>query len=339
MKAIKFMAVFIAVLASFTVQAALPLVAIHDSELTRALETLPASATTPHGDGTTGFEWWIAAWHYHVMPESVKEALVSDGTPFAVVSDADITNGALLDANGAPKYPIVISLASEAIRDDEITPLLNYVNAGGTLFVGSSAFTRTTTGAARGDFAIANAMGIHMVNPNLDSWIANYTFSKQLDHRLVAHIPSGVLTWRMPWGAEEITWGIYPHSTYPAGPHPVWKVWASDAQVIAQNDTNPYLLTKSYGKGRFIYHAGIEPLMGNGGWAPGMYAYGIFREAIQWAFESLSLPVPRLSPWPYPYDSAYNVRHDFENYQDMINGIEASAQSEYAAGAKGDYYF
>ena len=340
MKLIKIAVVIFAALALCTrVQAALPLVAVHDSELTRALASLPASATTPRGAGTTGFEWWLTAWHYHVMPESVKEALFSDGTPFAVVSDADITNGALLDANGAPKYPIVISLASEAIRDDEIAPLLNYVNAGGTLFVGSSSFTRTTTGATRGDFAIANAMGLHMVNPSLNSWIANYTFSKQLDHRLVAHIPSGALTWRMPWSAEEISWGIYPHSTYPAGPHPIWYVRATDAQVIAQNDTSPYLLTKAYGKGRFIYHAGIEPLMGDGGWAPGMYAYGIFREAIQWAFESLNQPVPRISPWPYPYDSAFNVRHDFENYQDMINGIEASAQSEYAAGAKGDYYF
>ena len=95
----------------------------------------------------------------------------------------------------------------------------------------------------------------------------------------------------------------------------------------------------NYGKGRFIYHAALQPLIGHGGWAPGMYAYAIFRNAIQWAFESLGQPVPRLSPWPFPYDAALNVRHDFENSQSLINGIEDSAQYEHSVGAKGDYYF
>src|SRR3954454_22955537 len=98
-------------------QSTQPMVAIHDSELTRALETRVAAAPTPLGAGFTGFEWWPTNWHYFVMPESVKEALRSDGTAFAVVSDANITTGSLL-VNGVPKYPIVISLASEAIRDD-----------------------------------------------------------------------------------------------------------------------------------------------------------------------------------------------------------------------------
>ena len=59
-----------------------PIVAIHDSELTRALETMPASGATPTGSGTTGYQWWPTDWHYFVMPESVKEALRSDGTAF-----------------------------------------------------------------------------------------------------------------------------------------------------------------------------------------------------------------------------------------------------------------
>ena len=109
-----------------------PLVAIHDSELTRALETIPATAPTPNGAGTTGFEWWARDWHYFLMPESVMEALRSDGTAFTTVGDANIAAGLLL-TNGAPKYPIVISLASEAIRDDEIAQLTNYVAAGGNL--------------------------------------------------------------------------------------------------------------------------------------------------------------------------------------------------------------
>src|SRR3977135_2543846 len=69
-----------------------PVVAIHDSELTRALETMPATNPgTPTGAGASGFEWWPTNWHYFVMPESLKEALRSDGTAFEVVSDADIS--------------------------------------------------------------------------------------------------------------------------------------------------------------------------------------------------------------------------------------------------------
>src|SRR5438270_3230118 len=112
-----------------------PMVAIHDSELTRALDGLPAvNASTPTGVGTSGFEWWPTNWHYFVMPESVKEALRSDGTAFEVLGDADIIAGKLLDTNGQPRYPIFISLASEAIGNEEIAPLTNYVAAGGFAF-------------------------------------------------------------------------------------------------------------------------------------------------------------------------------------------------------------
>src|SRR5947209_16442953 len=107
-----------------------PVVAIHDSELTRALENMPAVAPTPSGTGTTGKQWWPQDWHYFVMPEAAKEALRSDGTAFAVVSDSNISSGLLL-SNGLPRYPILISFASEALRDDEIGPLTNYVAAGG----------------------------------------------------------------------------------------------------------------------------------------------------------------------------------------------------------------
>ena len=338
MNAIRILAVCFGLLATASVRAASPVVAIHDSELTRALETLPASVTTPQGAGTTGFEWWPSDWHYFVQPESMKEALRSDGTPFTVVGDADISAGKLLESDGTPKYPIFISLAAEAVNDSEIQPLLDYVNAGGTLLVGSSAFTRRSDGTSRGDFALANAMGVHMTSASLSNWGACYSIIKQTDHRLISHIPSGALTWKMPRNAEETTWGTSPTHAY-WGAHPSWQVQAGDAQVLVQNDSGPYLLVKNYGKGRFIYHAAFQPLIGHGGWAPTMYAYVIFRNAIQWAFESQSLPVPRLSPWPYPYDAALNVRHDFENYQASINAIEASAQYEHSVGAKGDYYF
>src|SRR5437899_1104897 len=176
-----------------------PLVAIHDSELTRFLDSsnAPAVSPTPMGTNTTGLQWWISDWHYFVMPESLKETMRSDGTAFAVVGDSNITAGILL-TNGLPKYPILVSLASEAIRDDEIAPLTNYVAAGGFLLVGSSAFTRNTNGTTRGDFAFANEIGIHMSVPGVTNWILNNTFTKQLDHRVITHIPGEELTWRTP---------------------------------------------------------------------------------------------------------------------------------------------
>jgi len=147
-----------------------PRVAIHVSELTQALETMPASGSTPTGSGTTGFQWWRPEWRYGFITESIKELLRSDGTPFAEVSDADISAGQLLTADGKPRYPIFISLASEAIRDDEITPLRNYVSAGGFIFAGSSAFTRNPNGTTRGDFALASELGLHTTNPSLSNW-------------------------------------------------------------------------------------------------------------------------------------------------------------------------
>jgi hypothetical protein len=223
----------------------LPVVAIHVSEQTQALETIPATSTTPPaptGPGTTGNQWWYTSWHYFVMYESLEEALRSDGTPFVEVTDADISAGRLLNADGSPKYPIVISLASEAISDDEIAPLRSYVLAGGFLFVGSSSFTRNPDGTTRGDFALATELGLHMVNADLQDWYPNSTFTKVLDHRLVSHIPSGTLGWRMPLASEEIPWGVSPSHTL-HGNHYVWQVLASDAQVIANGAPGPLLAT------------------------------------------------------------------------------------------------
>jgi len=193
---------------------------------------MPAAPPTPTGAGTTGFQWWPTDWHYFVMPEAVKEALRSDGTAFTVVGDSNITAGLLLP-NGTPAYPIVISLASEAVRDDEIGPLTNYVAAGGFLFIGSSAFTRTTNGTPRGDFAFANALGIHLASAGLTNWGQNNYFTTQATKRLVGDIPAGQLIWRMPSSADEIPWGISPSHPYLA-PHDLWQVKVADATVLSR---------------------------------------------------------------------------------------------------------
>jgi hypothetical protein len=324
-----------------------PIVAVHDSELTRALESMPASGATPTGPGTTGNQWWPTNWHYFVMPDSVKETLRSDGTAFTVVGDSNIMAGVLTNADGSPKYPIVISLASEAVDNGEIAQLTNYVAAGGFLFVGSSSFTRNTNGTTRGDFAIANAMGVDMVVPALTNWFMDTTFTKISNHPLLSMFPGGPLEWQMPSSSDEISWpvntrfsGEDPDATDPGLPHMVWQVQANGATVIAQGDLNaPYLLVESYGKGYFIYDAAMQPLLGHGGWAPGMYAYSILRNAIQWAFQSAGLPVVKRSPWPYPYNAAVMFRHDMEAIPTNIISIENSAEFEHTNGASGDYYF
>ncbi|MDD5139753.1 MAG: immunoglobulin domain-containing protein [Verrucomicrobiales bacterium] len=314
-----------------------PVVAIHDSEFTRALESQPASGATPTGSGTTGFQWWPNNWHYFVMPESVEEALRSDGTAFQVVSDANICAGQLV-VNGAPQYPIVISLATEATDNSEIGPLTNYVASGGVLLVGSSAFTRNTNGTTRGDFAFANALGVHMVTAGLNNWGTDSTFTKVTNHAIVTHIPSGTLNWYMPLSAEDIPLGTSP--SHPVNHnHLVWQVQAGDATVVANGNTYPYLLVKPFGKGYFIYHAAMQPLIGHSGWDSGTYAYLVFRKAIEWAFANANQPVPRLSPWPYSYNAAAMFRHDMEDIEDLITNIESSAHAEAIVGAKGDYYF
>ena len=336
-RCMKGVAVIVALVSAITpiVRGAQPMVAIHDSELTRMLETIPASGATPTGSGTTGYQWWPSQWHYFVMPDAVKQAMVSDGTAFTVVSDANINAGNLLDVNGSPVYPIVISLASEAISDTEAARLTNYVAAGGFLLVGSSSFTRNTDGTGRGDFAIANQMGVHMLTAGLANWTNNFTFTKLTNNQIISHIPGETITWQMPSAADEVSWpyqGVF-------APERLWMVQPGDASVIARGDGMPYILVKPYGKGYFIYDAAMQPLIGHGGYAPGMYAYEIFRKTIEWAFQSARMPIPKLSPWPYPYDSAFIARHDLENFGNEITNIAVSAQIENGYGAKGDYYF
>lgn len=315
-----------------------PVVAVHVSEFTQALETMPAQPPTPTGPGTTGQQWFRPEWHYFVAAESLKEALRSDGTPFVEVSDADIVGGALQQPDGSPRYPIVFSLAAEAVADTEISPLRDYVSAGGCLFVGSSAFTRDTNGSPRGDFALADEMGLHTAQPGLANWVTNTSFTRLGNHGLVSHVPAGNLVWRMPFAADQVPLGISPSNAL-HGAHLIWHISVSNAQTLATGDAGPLLTVNPYGHGEFIYHSALQPLIGHGGFDAGMYSYLIYRHAIERAFATARLPLLRVSPWRYQHNAAFIVRHDCENYAWFLRQIEASAAYEKSVGAKGEYYF
>jgi hypothetical protein len=317
-----------------------PFVAVHVSEFTQALETMPA---TQQSSPYTGYQWRYPSWHYFVAYESLKETLRSDGTPFVVVSDSDVAAGKLLNPDGSPRFPILISLAAEAIDDNEIAPLRSFVNAGGFLFVGSSSFTRKPDGTDRGDFALAYEMGVHMAsstpNPANDwNWYNNMHFTKTASHRLTSHIPDGTLVWRGPMTLDDIPWGVTPNHTL-HGAHYAEDVVAGGATVLAQGDSGPFLTVRNYGQGQFIFHGPIQPFLGLGVIDPSMYTYLVYRRAIEWAFESFGVPIIKLSPWRYPYDAALIVRHDFEIDIPLIKAVYSSAQYEQALGVKGDYYF
>jgi len=315
-----------------------PLVAIHVSEHTQALETLPAVFPTPVGPGTSGKQWWISSWHYFVGIDLLKEALRSDGTPFVEISDSDIAAGKLRSPDGSPRYPILISLASEAIHANEVGPLRDYVNAGGFMLIGSSSFTRNPDGTSRGNFALASEMGVRMAIPGLLNWYENKHFTKTDNNWLISHIPSGQLVWRAPLTSNEIPSGVSPaHTIHNA--HPVWHVVTNGALVLAEGDQGPLLTLKQYGQGYIVYHGALQPLLGHSGFDTSMYAYLIYRKTIDLAFQILKAPMVRVNPWRYPYDAALLARHDFEHRLDLIQAIEASAQFEKAAGAKGEYYF
>jgi hypothetical protein len=317
--------------AAATADPPLPTVAIHVSENTAALETMTATAPTPTGSGTTGQQWWITSWRYFVAYQSVEEALKADGTPYVEVSDADIAAGRLTTADGVPRYPIVISLAAEAVADSELAPMRSYVNAGGFLLVGSSSLTRTTTGASRGTFALAAEMGLHPKVSGLQDWTTSTSFTKTADSRLTADVPSGTLLWGGKRTADTIPWSDNSRT--------VWQVTADDAQVLATGGGGVELATKAYGKGRFIYDAELQPLLGDTGYSSSAFAYAIYRRAIEWAFESAGMPIVKLSPWPYPYDSAGVVRHDLEASTFPGQTILSSARYEQSVGMRGDYYF
>jgi len=117
----------------------------------------------------TQTHWSYTSWTYWAVYASLEDILSSDGTPFVEINDSAIEAGGLLN-NGIPKYPILISLASECVSDAEVSQILQYVSAGGFVFAGSSAFTRYSDGTARSDFALSAQMGVTCATSPTNNW-------------------------------------------------------------------------------------------------------------------------------------------------------------------------
>ncbi|MCW4025614.1 MAG: hypothetical protein NWF01_11365 [Candidatus Bathyarchaeota archaeon] len=69
-----------------------------------------------------------------------------------------------------------------------------------------------------------------------------------------------------------------------------------------------------------------------------VYEYLIIRQAISWAFQTLNVPLVKLSPWPYQYNSAFIIRHDMDFSFDAVNWMLSSAQTEKNLGLTAQYY-
>jgi len=304
----------------------LPVVAVHVSENTESIwpTLLPAH---PHTD-----------WAYFAIYESLEEALKSDGTPFVEVNDSLIESGGLL-SGGEPKYPILISLAAECISDLAASQILQYVSSGGFAYVGSSAWTRYGNGTARSNFALSAEMGVKCVAAPPNNWNTLTYIYRNGTNQLVDILPMGVniSPWNLPLSNSTSL-----QNTGGGNAHYFWQAYntvANPAEILITIPSSPssyvMLATKNYSSGRFIYHSELVPLVGYGIFSPGMYEYTFFRKAIEWAFETWSLPVIKVSPWPYQYDSAFVIRHDCDSGPGYVLG---SAQREKQLGVTGQYY-
>jgi hypothetical protein len=118
-----------------------------------------------HVSAYTAAHWNNPYWKPFHPNRFLEEAFISDGTPYVEVSDATIESGGLL-SGGQPKYPILFSLGTESVSDTEAAQIAAYVQAGGTVYAGASAWTRYQDGTLRRDgagnavFALGSAMGL-----------------------------------------------------------------------------------------------------------------------------------------------------------------------------------
>jgi len=276
-------------------------------------------------------------WQYFQIYTLLEEALLSDGTAFVEISDADIERGGLLTSKGNPKYPILISLAAECISDQEAAAISLYVKNGGFAYIGSSSWTRYPDGSFRSNFALQLEMGISSTIHGAPNWIMigdqGARIRRISNHRLVDHLISNIpMRWAMPESYFD-TYKFYANGSPTS--HFAWSTYCITAEplVMVEGDNIPFLAIKNSEKGWYIYHAEISPLAGWGEGNAVLLEYTFFRKAIEWAFESLKLPLARVAVWPYPYKSAFILRHD-----DISNPPLSAILEEEARGTTGQYF-
>jgi hypothetical protein len=285
----------------------------------------------------TADHWSNPSWTYLSIYRMFEEAFRAEGIPYVEVSDAEIESGVLI-TDGSPRYPILFCIATECVSDAEATQISSYAAAGGTVYVTASAWTRSSNGAARTDFALTSQMGLNCLYTPPSNWVAVTHIYRSLDSALVNHIPKNVnINWRLPQSDHTIP----SLEVTDTEPHDVWAaktIPSTPATVLLNTDGHVMLTKKSYGSGSFIYHSELAPLAGYSLYSPAAYEYKIIKGAIEQAFKNQDLPLVKLCAWPYPYDSAFVVRHDMDISYQTVSWLPESAAAEAALGVTGQYY-
>lgn len=124
----------------------------------------------------------------------LEEAFVSDGTPFVEVTDSQIAAGGLVSG----RYPILFSLATECISDAVASKIRDYVEAGGTAYVGSSAWTRKEDCSPRTDAGGRPAFAIPEIGlASGDAWANIQSIVKVAEDPMIDHLSFGLSRWMM----------------------------------------------------------------------------------------------------------------------------------------------
>lgn len=147
------------------------------------------------------------------------------------MADDEIADGALVDGVGAPRFPILFSLAAEFISDEVAERIRAYVSAGGHAYVGGASWTRDTSGEPRLDDG-GRPMAALAAERGLGGWgwaPLTHVDKASID-RMVDHLPDGEHEWQMPrrydwldisargWAVSEWhrIWATEPSTTAPA---------------------------------------------------------------------------------------------------------------------------
>jgi len=150
-------------------------------------------------------------WHYFVMPESSRKRFAQTHG-FRVVGDQRCEAGKLVDTNGLPRYPILISLAAEAVADDE-NRAADKLCGQWRDTVGRLFGVPRLTMARRGGTSAGKPDGGPSSNVTAAKLGGDQTFTKVVDHALVSHIPAARCLWHIADGGGRDSLG-HSHPTF-----------------------------------------------------------------------------------------------------------------------------